>query len=475
MPGLRALTLPAVIWVLLAVPVSAGGEDPAPPAPSHISESLLREALSTLECHRLLAELCRTAPHRLSGSKGYDDAVQWAQKSMAQAGLTNIRLEPVMVPHWERGAVEVLELLGKGGDATPLPVLALGGSVATPTGGVVAEVLEVKSIEELKQREAEVKGRIVFFNRAMDPTLLSPGAAYGGAVQQRTRGPAEAAKLGAVAAVVRSMTQSLDDIPHTGVTIFPENGPRIPAVAVSTRGAERIAAMLKDGPAVRLKLELACRWHEDRPSANVVGEIVGSEKPEEIIVVGAHLDAWDVGQGAHDDGAGCCQAIEAARLIRKLGLRPKRTVRVVLFANEENGLRGGRAYALAHARELSRHVMAIESDAGGFTPRGFGSNANPAALAILQEIAEPLSSIGADRVSRGGGGADISPMGASGVVLVGFKPDTQRYFDLHHTALDTIDAVNPRELCLGAACIATLAYGVASRDEILPRNPVKSD
>ncbi|MHC4859425.1 MAG: M20/M25/M40 family metallo-hydrolase, partial [Planctomycetota bacterium] len=354
-----------------------------------------------------------------------------------------------------------------------LPILALGGSVATPKAGITAEVVEVKSFTELAKRAEEARGRIVLFNRPMDPTEFAPGKAYGKAVDQRVVGAIEAAKAGAVAALVRSMTTRIDDVPHTGGMRYEDGVERIPAAAVSTRGADRIAALLAAGKKVSLHLRLDCRTLEDEPSHNVVGELRGSERPEEILVVGAHLDSWDVGQGAHDDGAGCCQAIEAARLLGALDLRPRRTIRVVLFMNEENGLRGGRAYAADHAKELPRHVLALESDRGGFTPRGFTTNANPAAMKVLGGIGALLAEMGADKMLPGGGGADISPMGKAGVVLVGYLPDTQRYFDYHHTEIDTIDKVSERELELGTAAIASLLYAVADREETLPRNPVK--
>jgi hypothetical protein len=311
---------------------------------------------------------------------------------------------------------------------------------------------------------------VVFFNRPMDGTLLSTGRAYGEAVDQRVAGPAAASRLGAVACVVRSMTTRLDDVPHTGVTRFPEGTGPIPALAVSTKGAERLAGLLAAGP-VRVRVRSDCRALDPVLSANVVGELAGREKPEEILVVGGHLDAWDVGQGAHDDGAGCCQAIEAARLLRELDLRPRRTIRVVLFMNEENGQAGGRAYAHDHREELARHVLALESDAGGFTPRGFGTNAAPEAFAALREISPLLEPLGAGGLWPGGGGADIAPMASAGVVMVGYRPDTHRYFDLHHSALDTIEAVNERELSLGTAAIASFLFAVAEREERLPPNP----
>ena len=418
-----------------------------------------------------LAELVQVAPHRLSGSAGYDDAVAWAVDVLRADGRENVRLQPVTVPHWERGSVATLQVRVDDGPSEALRIVALGGSVATPAGGITAPVLEVHDFDELERRAAEVPGSIVFFNRPMDASLPDSFAAYGGAVDQRSRGAAETARLGGLAAVVRSMTTRLDDAPHTGALRYAADGPRVPGVAVSTLGAERLSQLIASNDEVRLHLELDSAWHDDAPAANVIGELVGRERPDEILVVGGHLDAWDVGQGAHDDGAGCVQAMEALRLLDSLGLRPRRTLRVVLFANEENGLAGGRAYRDGHADELGRHVLAIESDRGGFTPRGFDTDANPEARAILEAAAALLAEAGADRVVDGRGGADIGPLRDDGVIVVGFRPDPQRYFDLHHSENDTLDQVSPRELNLGAGVIAALLYVVAEREETLPRNP----
>jgi len=356
----------------------------------------------------------------------------------------------------------------------PLPILALGGSEPTPLGGITGEVIVVTSFEELHARKDEVAGRIVLFDHAMKVTEASTFTAYGNAVMFRSRGASEAAKAGAVAAIVRSMTTKLDDVPHTGGMGYQEGPDRIPTAAVSTLGAERIASRVRAGKTVILHFEQNCEWREDAPSFNVVGELVGTEHPEQIVVVGGHLDCWDVGQGAHDDGAGTCQSIDVLRTLKKLDLRPRRTIRAVLFMNEENGLRGGTAYADAHAEELSKHVLAIESDRGGYTPRGFSTNAGRDGFAVLEQIVTLFDQVGADRLVRGGGGADISRMEPAGVPLAGYLPDPHRYFDLHHTAEDTIDKVNARELELGTAVMASLAYIIANLDEALPRNIPRS-
>ena len=443
-------------------------------------DAVVDEALVRNESWEMLQELCAVAPGRLAGSPAAQAAVEWGRDAMLAAGLENVRLEPCTVPHWERGQPEELvivappELAGE-----RLSILALGGSVATPEEGLEAEVIEVRDFEELRRRAAEAEGRFVLFNRPMDDRRRDPFGAYGGAVDQRSRGAVEAARVGAVGALVRSMTQRRDDVPHTGALRYAPDVPPVPAVALSTDAADRLSALVarpegaatgEMGPPLRLRLRLACRTLPDAPSHNVVGELVGSERPEEVVLLGAHLDSWDVGQGAHDDGAGCVQVIEAAGLLRRLGLRPRRTVRVVLFMNEENGLAGARAYEAAHRGELGRHVLALESDRGGFTPRGFTTNANDAALSVLREAAAHLEEIGASLVLPGGGGADIGVLGPSGVVLCGYLPDAQRYFDVHHSARDVLEAVNPRELALGAAAIASLAFLVADLPQALPRN-----
>lgn len=435
-----------------------------------VAKRVFDEALTNGEAYENLRELCRVAPHRLSGSRGAEEAVQWALAKMKANGFENVRLESCMVPHWERGAVETLvvtappELAGE-----EFPILALGGSVATTREGIEAGVICVKSFEELEALEGGAEGKFVLFNRPMDDTSLTTFAAYGGAVSQRTQGAVHAARAGAVGSIARTMTTLRNDVPHTGGMGYEEGTTKVPGVCVSTNGADRIEALLAEGVEVRLRLQLSCRTLPDAPSWNVVGELLGSEFPEEIVLVGGHLDAWDVGEGAHDDGAGCVQSMEALRLLKVLGLRPKRTLRCVLFMNEENGLAGGRAYYAAHKGEMDRHILAIESDSGGFTPRGFTTDAGEDGRQVLAQVAAWLEGSGADSVADGHTGADISPMAASGVPLVGYEPDSQRYFDFHHSTLDVFEAINERELHLGAAAIAVLAWGVAEWPVDLPR------
>ncbi len=433
-------------------------------------EVLAKEALENPRAYAMLAELCAVAPKRLSGSKGAAAAVQWGQKTMLSLGLENVRLEPCMVPHWERGTLESLVLVSASGAAPErLSVCSLGGSPPTPADGIEAEIVMVKSFEELEGLGERARGKAVFFNRPMDPVRPSLFQAYGGAVDQRSRGSAAAAKAGALCAIVRSMTLALDDHPHTGAMRY-EKDACVPTVAISTLGAERLATLLSRGETPRVKLDLDCRWYEDAPSFNVVGEILGHEKPEEIVLVGGHLDAWDLSVGAHDDGAGCVQALEVMRLIKTLGWKPRRTLRVILWMNEENGLRGATGYRDTHREKIDRHVFALESDRGGFAPRGFESNSTGADLARLAAIGEQLRPYGIQYVSHSTGvGADVGPLHELGVPCAGFIPESARYFDVHHSALDTLESVHPRELQLGALCMAYLCFSVAEFAEPLGR------
>jgi hypothetical protein len=328
-------------------------------------------------------------------------------------------------------------------------------------------VVQVKSFDELRAMGGSAKGKIIFFNRPMDPSKLNTFEAYGGAVDQRGAGAIEAARAGGIAAIVRSMTTRRDDEPHTGAMHYNDSIPKVPAAAISTIDADYLDSLLSAEKGVRVSLRLSCETLPDVEQANVIGEIRGTELPDEVLVVGGHLDSWDKGTGAHDDGAGCVQAIEALRLIRAAGLRPKRTIRAVLFINEENGLRGGVDYA-ARRRENEKHILAMESDGGGATPRGFGVSTDPAILAKDSAVVGKIAAwsylfapIGADHISAGGGGADISLLGRNGVPCVGLKVDSHRYFDYHHSDNDTFDKVNDRELHLGAAAEAILLYVIA--------------
>lgn len=363
-----------------------------------------------------------------------------------------------MVPHWVRGAKEQASILSKRIGTRQVNVVALGNSVGTGTGGITAGLIEVKSFEELAQRRQEVAGKIVFFNRPMDPRVIDTFSSYGQAAAQRSLGPSEAAKYGAIGVVVRSLTTLIDDVPHTGSTNYQLNIPKIPAVAISTRDAELLSERLRLEPSLEFYFETHSQMLEDKLSFNVIGEITGSEFPDQYIVVGGHLDSWDLGQGAHDDGAGCVQSIEVLRIFKELGIKPRHTLRAVMFMNEENGLRGGRKYAEEAQEKGERHLMAMESDRGGFLPIGFTLDMADAQMAKVKEWAFLFHPFGIYQFEKGGGGADISPLKSQGVPLIGFLPDSQRYFDIHHTSEDTFDKVNKRELDMGAAAMALMVY-----------------
>ena len=450
---------------------AADGAGARAPIPAKL-ELLAAEALARPGAFAMLESLCNTAPHRLAGSPGAENAVHWAEETMRSIGLENVRVEPCLVPRWERGSVARLALApGQSGGDEVYSVLALGGSPGTPAGGLEAEVVRVERLEDVAALGERARGKAIFFDRPMDPSRPDPFSAYGGAVDQRALGSQTAARAGAAFAIVRSMTLARDDHPHTG-SMRTADGPIVPAVAIGTLGAERLAARLAKGAPVRLRLDLDCATRADVPSANVVGEIVGRERPEEIVVLRGNLDAWDVGQGAHDDGAGCVHALEALRLVRVLGWQPRRTLRVVLWMNEENGTRGAQAYRDAHADELARHVLALESDRGGFAPRGFDCTVGTPALARLAAIGRELEPYGIGFVrSSPHSGVDIGPLAEQGVPCVGFVPDPTRYFDVHHSAADVLSAVHPRELELGALCIAWLVVSVADDEQPLDRTP----
>ncbi|MVM35099.1 M20/M25/M40 family metallo-hydrolase [Spirosoma sp. HMF4905] len=416
------------------------------------------EALANGKSYEWLRHLTKQVGPRLSGSTGAQKAVDWTKQLMEQEGFDRVFLQDVMVPHWVRGAKEVA-YIQNGKQKTTVPIAALGGSVATAPKGVEAGVIEVTSFPELRALGADkVKGKIVFYNRPMDPTKINTFEAYGGAVDQRANGATEAAKLGAVGAIVRSMNPRHDDYPHVGGMRYGTGVPLIPTAAISTNGADLLSKMLKENPNLTFYFKQNCETLPDAKSYNVIGEIKGSEKPDEIIVVGGHLDSWDLAEGAQDDGAGCMQSIEVLRLFKALGIKPKRTLRAVMFMNEENGLRGGVQYADLAKKNNEKHMAAVESDAGGFTPRGFGIVGTPEQRAKVMPWKPLLAPYGLLEIGAGGGGADIGPLAQSGTVLFGFRPDSQRYFDYHHTAVDNFEVVSQRELELGAASMAALIY-----------------
>jgi carboxypeptidase Q len=415
-------------------------------------------ALVDGQAYKNLQELCRKHPKRLSGSQGAADAVEFCRKLMTDMQLDSVWLQPCMVPRWERGTLETGNII-EDKKRTAVKLCALGNSAATLAAGINAQVVEVTTFEELeKLGEAAVKGKIVFFNHPFKEEFISPFDAYSEAARFRTRGPAAAQKLGAAAVLVRSMAHVHDPNPHTGNTRFDSLQANLPAAALSTVDADLLSQRLSKNLLLRFELKLNCRQLPDVLSYNVIGEIRGSELPKEVIVLGGHLDAWDLGEGAHDDGAGCMQSVEVLRILKRFAAKPRRTIRVVLWMNEENGLRGGNAYAAWAKQSGEKHIAAIESDAGGFSPRGFGISGNAAQTEKFLSWRPLLNSFGVGDLHTGGGGADIGPLEPLGTALIGLEPDQQRYFDYHHTAADVFTAVNRRELHMGAAAMCSLVW-----------------
>ena len=398
---------------------------------------------------------------RLSGSLGAERAVAWTKSELNSLGLDRVYLQPVKVPKWVRGAKEFALIETAPGVTFNVPITALGGSVATPSVGLKAPVVEVQGIEDLAKIGREnIEGKIVFYNRPMQANLISTFQAYSGCVDQRYDGAREASAFGAIGIIVRSMNLRLDDFPHTGAMSYVEQdvSKRIPAAAISTNAAEKLSYLLKLEPKLKFLFRQQCKTFPDVWSHNVIGEIKGSEFPDEVIVVGGHLDSWDLGDGAHDDGAGVVQSMEVLRLFKKSGYSPKRTIRVVLFMNEENGLRGANAYADSALTANEKHIFALESDAGGFTPRGFSFNCSDEEFAQVTSWRPLFKPYLIHYFEQGGSGADIRPLKNKYNVLAGLRPDSQRYFDHHHAENDTFDAVNKRELELGAATMASLVF-----------------
>ncbi len=398
---------------------------------------------------------------RLSGSLNAQKAVEWTEAELKEIGLDKVWLQSVMVPKWTRGVTEFAYIETQPGQTTNVPICALGGSVPTPIGGVKAEIVEVQGLEDLRKLGTDkIEGKIVFYNRPMQADLINTFEAYGGCVDQRYSGAAEAAKFGAVGVIVRSLNLRLDDFPHTGTMSYGNltDLEKIPAAAISTNGAELLHSMLTLNPKIKFLFNMNCRTWKDVESFNVIGEITGSEFPNEYMVVGGHLDSWDLGDGSHDDGAGVVQSMEVLRLFKETGYKPKRSIRVVLFMNEENGLRGGKKYAKVAETKGENHVFALESDAGGFTPRGFSFDCNMDNYTQIQSWKPLFEPYLIHYFAKGGSGADIGPLKKDGIVLAGLRPDSQRYFDYHHAKNDTFDAINKRELELGAATMASLVY-----------------
>jgi hypothetical protein len=424
-------------------------------------QSIYRTSLIEGQSYEWLDYLCNQIGGRLSGSLNAERAVEWAKQELEELELDRVWLQPVLVPKWVRGPKEFALIETEPGVTFNVPITALGGSVATPSVGLKAEVVEVQNFEDLERLGREViEGKIVFFNRPMQADLINTFEAYGGCVNQRYDGARQASQYGAIGVIVRSMNLRLDDLPHTGAMSY-GNQPvsqRIPAAAISTNAAEKLSNLMRIAPNLKFLFRQQCKQYDDVLSYNVIGEITGSEYPDEIITVGGHLDSWDIGDGAHDDGAGCVQSMEVLRLFKKLNYQPKRTIRVVLFMNEENGLRGGNKYAETAALKGETHIFALESDAGGFTPRGFSFDCSDIEFEQVMGWKPLFKPYLIHYFEKGGSGADIGPLKTKTNVLAGLRPDSQRYFDHHHAENDTFDAVNKRELELGAATLTSLIY-----------------
>ena len=423
-----------------------------------VFKQIFEKELSSGKCYKVLEKLCSDIGGRLSGSPEAAKAVRYMRKVMESYRFDTVYLQPVMVPHWVRGEAEVAYFTS-GTDEIPVNICALGGSVGTKGKELSAKLIEVKSVEELKElSDSEVKGKIVFFNGAMNPAYVRTFQAYSESGAQRWTGPWVAQEKGAVGVIVRSLTTIIDKNPHTGSMGSRDGNKGVPSAAISTYHANQLHRTLKVNPNVTFSYQMNCETFPDTLSYNVIGEIYGSEKPEEIIVIGGHLDAWDNGEGAHDDGAGCVQSIEVLRLLKTLDLKPKRTVRAVLFMNEENGLKGGKAFADSVKSKNENVIAAIESDAGGFTPRYFVCQTHDDRLNRVASWLPLFKPYNIYAFEYGHGGADISPLDPKKTLLIGYRPDSQRYFDYHHAATDKFEEINQRELELGAANMTALVW-----------------
>ena len=425
---------------------------------SNIINTFYGDALEYKESYGLLKDLTKNVGQRLSGSIGAKNAVLWSKAIMENYGFDNVYLQEVMVPHWERGDVEECFFYSNGNKVN-LKILGAGGTISTAKEGITAEVIEVGSLEDVEKLGKEtVSGKIVFYNKGFNPRYINQGASYGQTGFQRRLGAIKASEYGAVASIFRSLSSIEDDVPHTGGMSYSNKYDSIPHGALGVLSSIRLSKELKKNPKTKITVKLSGKWFPDALSHNVIGEIIGSVNPKNIITVGGHLDSWDVGEGAHDDGAGCVHAIGALRLFQQQKIKPKNTLRAVMFMNEENGLRGGVEYAAVAKNLKEIHIAAIESDASAYVPRGFGFSGNEKQLNKIQGWLGYFNKNTISYFSKGGGGADISKLKDQGVTLIGYKPDTQRYFDLHHTDEDTFDKINKRELELGAASMALLVY-----------------
>ncbi|HEX2454512.1 MAG TPA: M20/M25/M40 family metallo-hydrolase [Vicinamibacterales bacterium] len=449
----RVLSIPALVLICTTRPAADSRWLDAYREPA---ARLIGEALSGRFAWERLAYLGDTFGNRLSGSQALEDTIKWAVEEMKKDGLENVRAEPVKVPHWVRGQ-ESAEIVAPRRYA--LVMLGLGNSVGTPPDGVEAEVLVVRSFQELDAAGERVRGKIVLFN--------VPFTNYGDTVQYRSSGPSRAAVLGAVAVLIRAVGPPGLRTPHTGALRYADGQPQIPAAAITVEDAERLQRLQDRGTPVRVRLKMEARFLPDADSANVIGEIRGRERPDEVVVIGGHIDSWDVGTGSTDDGGGCVVTWEALRLMKKLNLRPRRTVRVVLWTNEENGSRGGQAYLDRYRDQLPNHVLMMESDGGVFRPTGFGFTGSDQARATVMEIASLLKGIQADRIGAAGDGADIGPSVQAGRIPAMSLEVDGNYFLIHHTPADTIDKIDPMDMARASAAIAVMTYVIADMPERL--------
>lgn len=426
-----------------------------------IIKRIFDNSMSKSKSYELLDHLSNEIGGRLSGSLNAERAVKWGKNELVKRGFDKVWLQEVMVPKWVRGPKEFALIETQPGTTFNVDVCALGGSVATPSVGIKAQVVEVKSFDELKELgKDKIDGKIIFFNKPMKPNEVSTFNSYSLAVNQRVNGAQEAVKYGAIGVIVRSLSLRLDDFPHTGVMSYGDLPPsrKIPAAAISTNASEKLSNLLKINPDLKFLLRQQCKQFDDVKSYNVIAEIKGRVYPDEIILVGGHLDSWDLGDGSHDDGAGVVQSIDLLNILNKSGYKPKRTIRVVLFMNEENGLRGASKYAEISKKNSLNHIFALESDAGGFSPRGFSFTSNDENFEEISKWKSLFKPYLIHYFERGGSGADISALQTNDNVLAGLRPDSQRYFDFHHAANDTFDAINKRELELGVFAMTSLIY-----------------
>jgi carboxypeptidase Q len=457
MPRLfRAGALP--LLAALALAPRAAAQQPLDVRYRDAASRLIQAALADSFAYNRLATMVDRFGNRLSGSASLEATIDWALDQMRRDGLQNVHGEPVMVPHWVRGQESAELLLPR---QVPLHMIGLGGSVATPPGGITADVLVVGSAEELQAHAADARGKIILFD--------VPFTTYGETVRWRTLGALSAAKVGAVAALIRSVSSFSMQNPHTGAMRYPDSTvARLPGAAISVEDAMMLHRMQNRGERIRVHLAMGAQTLPDAPSRNVVAEIVGSERPDEVVIVSGHLDSWDVGTGAMDDGGGSVAAWEAVRLMQRLGMRPRRTVRVVLWTNEENGTRGGRGYRDAHQAQLGKHMLAIESDNGVFRPYGFRFQGSDSALVTMRQISRLLEPIQATRMDKGDPEADVEAMVEQGVPGLALDVDGTRYFWYHHSSADTIDKLDPQEMAKCVAAMAVMAYVVADMPETLP-------